>query len=398
MSTHTSIYFAGVCCQNPVAAKLMLRRGDSTWTKFPTVFPRRDANVFPRRCMFIFVALASGITMPPLSLLRRPPPMFEKPTDDAFERAVKLCERRLRGERFASLRHVPKLMQAAFDADGLPDVERTNVTCLCPNENVDGQGLLDDELVAMQAQHTHEARQCIGGGCSDACSRLAVPTFASREECEALIAGVELITPPLKSHDEYTLSLAELCASSDVETTLTFIRILERLRRLVAHEYGLPRERIFVENAFVSRIPAQAPQDAYGRLHADESSCADFHYSGVLHLRTAGDGFKGGDFVFSDKARGAEEQRADPLTSRSLTRMSPLQGRAVLFSSGWENIHYVSAVSSGVRYAMPCFFRTEAATEGGGAYDHVDDMCHWLMSVWSSPGKLAALQREVESW
>ena len=45
-------------------------------------------------------------------------------------------------------------------------------------------------------------------------------------------------------------------------------------------------------------------------------------------------------------------------SGRKLTPFHPTRGAAVIFSSGWENMHEVEKITSGVRYAVPCFFTT----------------------------------------
>jgi hypothetical protein len=52
---------------------------------------------------------------------------------------------------------------------------------------------------------------------------------------------------------------------------------------------------------------------------------------------------------------------------RKLTRYGPTKGAAVIFSSGWENMHEVEQLTSGTRFAVPCFFTTEPVHEM--AYD-----------------------------
>ena len=37
---------------------------------------------------------------------------------------------------------------------------------------------------------------------------------------------------------------------------------------------------------------------------------------------------------------------------------SPETSRTSIFSSGWENMHEVEKITSGTRYAVPCFFTT----------------------------------------
>ena len=61
---------------------------------------------------------------------------------------------------------------------------------------------------------------------------------------------------------------------------------------------------------------------------------------------------------------------AETLEGRRLTRISPLRGRALSFSSGCENLHFVDAIESGTRHALPTFFMTRAAW----ATDGPDDM------------------------
>ena len=134
-------------------------------------------------------------------------------------------------------------------------------------------------------------------------------------------------------------------------------------------------------------------------LHTDESTHSSYHYSCVLYLSTQGEDFEGGNFVFNDPAktkaeapsassRASDEQLAyeaylrgeDPTPDagdghegggdimtlaetmrrdgRELTPFHPSKGAAVIFSSGWENMHEVEKITSGTRYAVPCFFTT----------------------------------------
>jgi len=150
-------------------------------------------------------------------------------------------------------------------------------------------------------------------------------------------------------------------------------------------------------------------------LHTDESTHAGYHYSCVIYLSSHGEDFEGGAFVFNDPAKKTnngdgnddeddddevpvislegldeplvslddvdgekvdikdlaefveEEDDEDALVSladeirragRELTPYYPTRGAAVIFSSGWENMHEVEKITKGVRYAVPCFFTT----------------------------------------
>lgn len=320
-----------------------------------------------------------------------------------FDVAVELCERRIvHGEPIALSRALPSLLRECFEDDvdaTLQRSERTllaNVTCLCPTDGVSGDQLFNDELLRFQAAQTREGRQCRGGACGDACSRVALAGLASAAECDemrrraaALMAShgsrPEGRSPHLDeavAREETSLSLDALAAGGDVRALLLFVRLLERVRRAIAREYGLPLNSIFADSGFVSRISARAAPASYGIVHADESSSDRFHYSALLYLNSQhegseGDGsFGGGEFVFSDAPveqtpspwRSPQPSPVAGLTTaidaagRSEWRLAPVKGRALLFSGGLENVHYVAPVTGdGERFAIGTFWTTAPA-------------------------------------
>ena len=56
---------------------------------------------------------------------------------------------------------------------------------------------------------------------------------------------------------------------------------------------------------------------------------------------------------------------------RVISPFKPVKGAAVIFSSGWENMHEVEPLISGTRYAVPCFFTTCPVPEA--AYGQVPE-------------------------
>jgi hypothetical protein len=221
---------------------------------------------------------------------------------------------------------------------------------------------------------------------------------------------------------------------------------VERVRRTIAHEYGLPLKTILPLQAYSRKYVAGTTQKGGGggegdfvTLHTDEATHAGYHYSCVLYLSTQGEDFEGGNFVFNDpapkdekeiqamEAKEQEEesdeiekrllealQRGEELpdmegiiegsdsqsdsnfeeevrrAGRTLTPFHPSRGAAVIFSSGWENMHEVEKITSGVRYAVPCFFTTcevpQAAYQQMNAglpksdEDIADDWLHLLLA------------------
>jgi len=258
-----------------------------------------------------------------------------------------------------------------------------------------------------------EGRRCEDGHCCDACSRNIFPTFASHAESSFTIF------PELGS-----FSFNEL-KKTPTETILQFSRLIERVRRTIAHEYGLPLSSILPLQAYSRKYVAGTTQQGGGggegdfvTLHTDEATHAGYHYSCVLYLSTQGEDFEGGDFVFNDPApKSSNKQRDDNHNNyddddddddddkyesyetlaeeirragRELTPFHPMRGAAVIFSSGWENMHEVETVTSGIRYTVPCFFTTCPVPEI--AYDQMvvgkpqtdediaDDWLHLLLA------------------
>ena len=171
------------------------------------------------------------------------------------------------------------------------------------------------------------------------------------------------------------------CAFRSVRMTMTFVRMIERMRRAIAHEYGLPLLTISPVQTFAAKFVKEAPdkdaepepqKDAAGGLHSDECSFREFHYSGVMYFSTQGVDFEGGTFSFNDPAPGGEGDDAGvmgyPIVPsaegvRVRSPLAPSAGAAVLFSSGWENMHEVAPLVSGTRVAVPVFYGTRPEDE-----------------------------------
>lgn len=310
---------------------------------------------------------------------------------------------------------LPSLLRRVFEADyaRLRSGPRlvTNLTCMRPADGIDGTRKFDEELLALPLC---VGRACVGGVCSDACSRVCWPEFATADEIAAFRACLDWLMVPMEEHPHHNLYLKSCCAAADARTTLTFVRMVERLRRALAHEYGLRLSTLLPRQTFVSRLPAHSIDASRQSLHVDESSFDTFHYSAVLYLSAAGVDFAGGDFAFvdppdpGDRASGSLEQGtaptgaavvgdgvapssaaaadgdADALIARAvarglvLSRIAPHAGLAIGFSSGWENRHLVTPPTAGCRYAMPAFFVTrpdgdEHSIAGGAAAVAHDD-------------------------
>ena len=143
-----------------------------------------------------------------------------------------------------------------------------------------------------------EGRKCEGGSCCDACSRNIFPKFATDDESN------------LKNFPELASFTFNKLANVGAATIIQFVRLIERVRRTIAHEYGLQLSSILPLQAYSRKYVAGMTQKGGGGgegdfviLHTDESTHSSYHYSSVLYLSTQGKDFEGGDFVFNDPAK-----------------------------------------------------------------------------------------------
>jgi hypothetical protein len=331
--------------------------------------------------------------------------MDESTTEAAFWAVITSIDRSEREDKPLSA-DVSRMLHHIFDADMNHLLTRekvtTNVTCMQPrNDGIEGKAkamsyIFDD--AAAKDLPLSEGRRCEGGDCCDECSRNVFPTFATERESSFDVF------PELGS-----ISFNELqhVASG---TILQFVRLIERVRRTIAHEYGLPLSSILPLQAYSRKYVAGTTQQGGGggegdfvTLHTDEATHDGYHYSCVIYLSTAGVDFEGGAFVFNDPAKdeaaakktekegknmGIEEQIRR--SGRTLIPYNPTKGSAVIFSSGWENMHEVEKITSGVRYAVPCFFTTCPVPDAAYTQMHVgkpstdediaDDWLHLLLA------------------
>lgn len=318
--------------------------------------------------------------------------------DALFQDAVSRCESLLAGCEGAdsAFAEVPRMLRAVFDADfelycrlTRPTASTLNMTCLCPDDPgaaIRGDGLINAAL--------RPGRVCVDGACGGSCSRLVLPEFATAAECDALrclaAEHMALAAGDAGAAHMQQFNFVDSVTGGHVRTTLLMVRLVERLRRATAHEYGLPLPSVAPHSAFVSRWAPGAGCGDGTPVHGDEAACAGFHYSSVLHLASQGGEFDGGDFVFSDPPHSAALDTAPSRTAveiglaeaappastrrkssagRLLTRVAPVQGRAMIFSSGWENLHFVDVIRTGARFAMPAFFVTRPFWNQDGPSD-----------------------------
>ncbi len=220
--------------------------------------------------------------------------MDEETTNSAFWAVVNAVDKaEARDEPLPAT--VPQMLHHIFDADLQHLLTREkitkNVTCMMPQtEGLTTHGL---NYVFDDGEHKNlpleEGRRCEDGNCCDACSRNIFPTFAQDQEINFdTFPGLQSLT----FNDLETVSAA---------TILQFMRLIERVRRTMAHEYGLELKTLLPLQAYSRKYVAGTTQKGGGggegdfvTLHTDEATHSGYHYSCVLYMNTQGEDFQGG--------------------------------------------------------------------------------------------------------
>lgn len=364
-----------------------------------------DANASAKKVTPVFLAARRGLPELMEELLAAGATMDEEAADAAFWAAVRAVEQTPEDQGLPL--EVPRLLRLVFDADLElllhRDKTALNVTCMKPSVEGGVEGFrAGASYIFDDSDHANlplvPGRRCADGVCCEACSRVTFPTFALQRE-------TDLEACP----DMEQFSYNE-CDHSSAATILMFTRLVERVRRSIAHEYGLPLSTILPLQAYSRQYVAGQQQAGGGGsegdsviLHTDEATHAGYHYSSVLYLNTQGEDFEGGNFIWNDPLSedaadcedGVEEcELADGRMvapgKRVRTPLHPRRGAAVIFSSGWENMHEVEKLTSGRRFAVPCFFTTVPVPSEGvdmygglpaGDEEIADDMQNLMLGV-----------------
>ena len=153
-----------------------------------------------------------------------------------------------------------------------------NVTCMRPQggHHDDSESHMDENLLGMALE---PGRLCAGGSCCEACSRVLLSKIATEDECEELAMLSNALMPPNDGTEkQQNLQFHFSAAAGEVNLHLRWIRMIERLRRATAHEYGIPLPTLQLTQSFIARRHKQHP----GPIHCDECSTASAF---VLHVQ-----------------------------------------------------------------------------------------------------------------
>lgn len=185
------------------------------------------------------------------------------------------------------------------------------------------------------------------------CDRVITDDFVTLEEAAYLVAVYDHIfsnvtsTAPESNFCTWSLETAELLGPM---AHAALKKVLVRLKREVKDDHRLPD--IYFAGASMSRFlelkdtgEDGAGGSGYWLPHIDKITNKKYDYSAVLFLNTSDPEFEGGKFTFMD-----------PDADRVI---SPVAGRLITFTSGFENPHRIEKVTSGKGYTLNCWFTTD---------------------------------------
>ena len=113
---------------------------------------------------------------------------------------------------------------------------------------------------ALRALALEPGRICSDGRCCDACSRVLLPRLASDAECLQLVQHAAAFLPSPDTGEQggravsRNLALEATAAIGNVELHLLYIRLIERVRRCIAHEYGVELLHLSPRQSFINRL------------------------------------------------------------------------------------------------------------------------------------------------
>mmetsp|Transcript_27238 Transcript_27238/g.57271 ORF Transcript_27238/g.57271 Transcript_27238/m.57271 type:complete len:541 (-) Transcript_27238:404-2026(-) len=264
------------------------------------------------------------------------------------------------------------------DSDGSPIQAQLVATNIRPGKlkrlmhpeetHVDPNG--DPRLVERQVLASAECEQLIASG--------LVAMAGAFARCGQTTLGV---SPALSTRMRDARSSLQLSSG----LPLLYMAI-ERARRCVSRVFNEELHALALSDATLTRLQPVADdltqasssgaldvgvmrgdRFVYWRPHVDQVSVAEYDYSALLYLTKHGaDGdFEGGVLTFHDAAEDCE--------------VLPEPGLLVSFRSGPPNLHSVSRVSRGSRFALTMWFTTQRAKrqKGAGAADEHEQMQDW---------------------
>ena len=123
-----------------------------------------------------------------------------------------------------------------------------------------------------------------------------------------------------------------------------FRSVVRRVSSLLRSRFGLTTLHPATPSFFsriISGRDAQTVNDEYWHRHVDTRQYGSFVYTSLLYLSDHGTDFRGGVFRFDGASSVAAPEQ-----------VTPKAGSLLIFTSGQENPHRITKVSSGTRYAV----------------------------------------------
>mmetsp|Transcript_15197 Transcript_15197/g.19951 ORF Transcript_15197/g.19951 Transcript_15197/m.19951 type:complete len:397 (+) Transcript_15197:78-1268(+) len=221
-------------------------------------------------------------------------------------------------------------------------------------------------------------------------NRVVKRNFATAEECANLIRVHDGCCSVGYMPDITITTLRELWNSGCTQHFIPIISLRDKVRDFIEEKFDCFGE-LYYEWTSINCWN----KGSYINPHHDSNRdyLKQRHFSALVYLNSKTNsqqeqvGFKGGDFHFVQKnSQGIE----------SSTVVTPESGLLLAFSSGSENIHYVTEVKEGVRYALTLWFTKDSKYSSSELkYFLPGRILGSLPSLWETNAQKWSLRRQL---
>lgn len=254
------------------------------------------------------------------------------------------------------------------------------------------QAALSKDVPCLRRSSDAEANKCMP---AEGCARHVIDGLVSPAEVKVLAGLIEWLVaeawgggagPPSVvdlhqgsiSYKEQFVLLHKLMEYKQVNFTAEHISTYNAVRHRVRDEVRklFQAPAVLPEMTFFSHInsskSARNMHDEYWHSHIDTEQYGTFAVTTILYLNGYGDDYEGGAFRFGDDGDAIATALGGP-PGGAWSKVEPVPGRLVAFTSGRENVHHVEPVTRGTRLALTMAFTCNEAKaasvtdwEGGG--------------------------------
>jgi hypothetical protein len=234
---------------------------------------------------------------------------------------------------------------------------------------------------------------------SSPCARVLVPSFISPSSSSLLLSLAtsvfsltpggsgpvtifDLISGALSYHDQFINAqslLSQHSLSLPLPPLSLYLSLTDLIKQEIRATLNLTEPLYLTRPSFFAQIDgakeAVTAHDEYWHTHCDEEQYGSFEFTALIYLAQWGEDFTGGEFVFRDEEGEGQHERNMTVDVKDGEQVGveregvaslgvrewevhPSPGSLLFFTSGHENLHHVTRVTTGRRSTLTIAFTT----------------------------------------